>query len=58
LYVDPFIKESIANAIIKISNDEQLRRKLVTAGRERNKRFTWQKTAQDVIKVYRKLAGI
>ena len=58
LYVDPFSTESIADAMVKISNDEQLRQKLVTAGKERNKQFTWQKTAQKVIKVYKKLAGI
>jgi alpha-1,3-rhamnosyl/mannosyltransferase len=58
LYVDPFSKESIADAIVKISNDRQLRQKLIAAGRERNKLFTWQKTAQKVIKVYGKLVGI
>jgi alpha-1,3-rhamnosyl/mannosyltransferase len=58
LYVDPFSAESMAGAVVKISNDEQLRQKLVTAGTERNKQFTWQRTAQEVTKVYRKLAGI
>jgi alpha-1,3-rhamnosyl/mannosyltransferase len=58
LYVDPFSTESIAQAIVKISNDELLRQKFIAAGRERNKQFTWQKTAQKVIKVYEKLAGI
>jgi alpha-1,3-rhamnosyl/mannosyltransferase len=58
LYVDPFSAESIAGAIIKISSNEQLREKLITAGRERNKLFTWQKTAQKVVEVYSKLAGI
>jgi alpha-1,3-rhamnosyl/mannosyltransferase len=58
LYVDPFSAESIAGAIVKISNDEQTRQKLIAAGAERNKQFTWQRTAREVIKVYRKLAGI
>ena len=58
LYVDPLSTESMADAIIRISRDLQLRQKLITAGRERNKQFTWQKTAQKVIEVYRKLAGI
>jgi glycosyltransferase involved in cell wall biosynthesis len=58
LYVDPFSAESIADAIVKISNDEQARQKLITAGAERNKQFTWQRTAQEVVKVYGKLAGI
>ncbi len=58
LYVDPFSKESIAQAIIKISSDRQLSQNLITAGRERNKLFTWGKTAQDVVKIYGKLAGV
>ena len=58
LYVDPLSTESIAQAIIKVSNDEQLRQNLVTAGRERNKQFTWQRTAEEVVKIYGKLAGI
>ena len=58
LYVDPFSSESIAGAIVKISRDEQLRQKLIAAGRERNKLFTWKKTAQKVVEVYSKLAGI
>jgi glycosyltransferase involved in cell wall biosynthesis len=58
LYVDPLSTESIADAIIKISNDEKLRNNLIKAGAERNKQFTWKKTAEDVIKVYKKLAGI
>ena len=57
LYVDPFSAESIADAMVKISKDENLRRNLITAGTERNKQFTWKKTAEEVIKVYKKLAG-
>ena len=58
LYVDPLSTESIAEAIVKVSNDEQLRKKLISAGRNRNKEFTWERTAGEVIKVYSKLAGI
>jgi alpha-1,3-rhamnosyl/mannosyltransferase len=58
LYVDPVSTESIAQAMVKISNDEQLRLKLIAAGKERNKQFTWKRTAEKVVGVYRKLAGI
>lgn len=58
LYVDPLSTESIAQSIINISNDENLRQNLIAAGRERCKLFTWKKTAQDVVNVYKKLAGI
>lgn len=58
LYVDPLNVESISQAIIKIANDRSLREKLITAGRERNKLFTWKKTAEKVVEVYKKLESI
>jgi glycosyltransferase involved in cell wall biosynthesis len=58
LYVDPFDTALISQAIVKIANDENLRNSLVAAGRERNKLFTWKRTAQEVVAVYKKLAGI
>ncbi|MDD5134234.1 MAG: glycosyltransferase [Phycisphaerae bacterium] len=57
MYIDPFDADSITQAIVKISNNGQLRDTLVSAGRERNKLFTWKKTAQQVVEVYKKLAG-
>ncbi|MBN1788115.1 MAG: glycosyltransferase [Sedimentisphaerales bacterium] len=58
LYVDPFSTESISEAIVKISTDKDLVQRLIKAGRERNKLFTWERTAGEVVKVYRKLANI
>jgi glycosyltransferase involved in cell wall biosynthesis len=58
LYVDPLSIESIADAIVKISNDEQLRQKLIAAGSQRNGLFTWERTAGKVVEVYKKLSGI
>ncbi|HBG27355.1 MAG: hypothetical protein A2Y10_18810 [Planctomycetes bacterium GWF2_41_51] len=58
LYVDPYSTESISQAIVKIANDEELRKNLVSLGKERVKLFTWKRTAEDIIKVYEKLAGI
>ena len=57
MYVDPYSVESIAEAIVKVANDDQLRANLISAGRERAKHFTWKRTAQDIIEVYKKLAG-
>jgi glycosyltransferase involved in cell wall biosynthesis len=58
LYVDPYDVDSISQAILKIATDEELRRKLMTAGAERVKQFTWKNTAEKVLKVYKKLAGM
>jgi len=45
LFVDPLDPESIAEAMIKISADENLRRELIRKGDLRKDLFTWQKTA-------------
>ena len=58
LYVDPYDIDSIANSIVKIANSEQLRKKLISAGKERVKQYTWKKTAENVLEVYKKLARI
>jgi alpha-1,3-rhamnosyl/mannosyltransferase len=55
LYVNPLSAESISQAIIKISNNQSLRETLIAAGRERNKHFTWKKTAEKAVEVYKKL---
>ncbi len=46
LLVDPFSVESIAEGMLKISQDSQFRKKLIENGRERRKIFSWQKTSE------------
>jgi len=55
-YVDPYRVESIAGAMVRLCGDPHLREKLSRAGLERNRLFTWQKTAERTLEVYRKLA--
>jgi glycosyltransferase involved in cell wall biosynthesis len=45
LLINPFSIESISDALLKISNDENLRKSLIDKGNERKKLFTWQKSA-------------
>jgi len=45
LFVNPFSIDSIAAAMLKIAEDENLRKELNTKGLERSKDFSWQKTA-------------
>jgi len=45
LYANPYSVEDIANAMIKIEENESLRKKLVKKGRFRKEYFTWEKTA-------------
>ncbi|MEK6852734.1 MAG: glycosyltransferase family 1 protein [Nanoarchaeota archaeon] len=55
LFVDPYKTEEISNAISELSGNEKLRSELVKKGLKRAKRFTWQKCANEVLKVYREL---
>lgn len=45
LLVDPFSIDSIKNAMLKISADENLRKDLIEKGNIRKQNFSWQKTA-------------
>ena len=45
LLVNPFSVDSIAAAMLKIANDEGLRKQLIANGLERSNDFSWQKTA-------------
>lgn len=45
LLVDPFSVESIANAMLYIYKDEDMRNKLIQKGRKRKLDFSWDKTA-------------
>jgi len=46
LLVNPLSMEEIVNAMEKIAIDEQLRAKLIQLGEERNRAFSWDKSAQ------------
>ncbi len=48
LLVDPFSVQSITEAMLHIANDAALRSRLVEAGRERRRLFTWDKSAQQM----------
>lgn len=45
LLVDPFSVQSIIDAMIRISSDEELRKSLIAKGKIRSKNFSWQKSA-------------
>ena len=56
LLIDPFDTGDIVNAIGKIRNDKNLRRKLIEAGREKSKQFSWDLTAQKIWENIQKVA--
>lgn len=46
VFVDPFSVNSIAAAMQKVASDEDLRQKLIVAGREQRLKFSWEQTAE------------
>jgi glycosyltransferase involved in cell wall biosynthesis len=57
LLVDPHDSSAIANAIERALSDESLRLELRRRGLERAAGFSWQRTAEQTMEVYRRVAG-
>ncbi|MDO9026797.1 MAG: glycosyltransferase family 1 protein, partial [bacterium] len=54
-YVDPKDPKDIARGMEKVLNDSTLRQDLITKGLLRAKAFTWKRTAEETLMVYRKI---
>lgn len=55
LYFQPDKSEQLEEIIIKVVNDEILRKELIIKGRERVKLFTWEKTVKNITEVYKEV---
>jgi len=55
LVVDPKDPENLAQAILRSVTDENLRKDLSRKGIERSQAFSWRKTAERTIEVYKSL---
>ena len=53
-YFDPYDVDDIARAIDELISDESLRQKLIAAGYENLKRFSWEKMARQTLEVYKR----
>lgn len=51
LLVDPTDVDAIADAMLRLSQDEVLRQQLITAGYRNVQRFSWVKAAQETLAV-------
>jgi glycosyltransferase involved in cell wall biosynthesis len=58
LLFDPSDPEEMADSMHRILSDEELRRTLVKAGRERAPQFSWERTARETLKVLEEAASI
>lgn len=56
LYVDPNDVNDIADKMKKLLHDENLRQELIKKGFEHVKKFSWEKTARDTLKVLEEVA--
>lgn len=56
LLVDPTDIDAIADAMLRLSRDEELRQQLIAAGYENVKRFSWEKAAQETLAVLEEAA--
>jgi glycosyltransferase involved in cell wall biosynthesis len=57
LYVDPENVDDIAEKMKQLVKDEKLRKKLAEKGHEQVKKFSWEKTARETLKVLEEVAG-
>ncbi len=54
-YFDPYIEESIKNAVLNILENSSLRENLILNGYKRLKKFSWKQSAEQTRKVYKSL---
>ncbi len=56
LLVDPMDVDAIAEAMLRLSQDEALREELIAKGHENVKRFSWEKAARETLAVLERAA--
>lgn len=57
ILVNPEDAETLANEIVRVLEDEDLRRELRRKGFERVKQFTWERAARRTVELYRELCS-
>jgi glycosyltransferase involved in cell wall biosynthesis len=57
LLADPLSVEQLAGALGRLLTDSDLRKRLSAGGLARSREFTWQRTAEETVAVYRHVAG-
>jgi glycosyltransferase involved in cell wall biosynthesis len=55
ILIDPNDPMQLAEAVLKIISDAQLRQELINKGKKRAKLFSWERTAKETLKAYRTL---
>lgn len=55
IMVNPNNIGEIANAMFKVLNNKSLRRKMIKNGLKQAKKFSWEKTARETLKIYKEV---
>lgn len=58
ILVDPYRSDDIANAMLRIARDPELRQELIRKGYERAPHFTWDVAAKGMLRVLRETAKV
>lgn len=53
ILIDPLNPQEIADALLRLENDDKFYRQQVAYGLERVKRFSWKNTADEYVKIYK-----
>ena len=57
LLVDPYDSDAIRDAILKLETDAPRRQRMIEAGYEQGRRFTWERAARQLKSIYDTLLG-
>jgi len=57
ILINPLSTNSITKAIDRVLKDDNLRAELIKKGKDQVKKFKWQKTAQETLKIYKEVCG-
>ena len=57
IYFDPHDKQSLLSAILRVKEDEALRRQLIARGLAHSAKFKWQDCAEQTLAIYHKLCA-
>lgn len=53
LYFNPKDKHNMQETIVSLASDDQLRKKLIVAGKKQVKKYSWQKMARETLVLYK-----
>jgi glycosyltransferase involved in cell wall biosynthesis len=57
LYADPRDSRTFADQVARVLSDSELRRRMTEAGLRRARQFSWRRTAEETLAVYRSVCG-